>query len=294
MTMPNFLIIGAAKAGTTSLSNYLQQHPEIYMSSRKEPKFFLFEGKNLNPSDPIDHKAINQIDDYLSLFQNVSSEKAIGEVSPAYITSPEAAKRIQFHIPNVKLVAILRDPSERAYSHFIHMIQKGIEPLSDFAKALHEDEHYIGGYLRKRPYVRMGFYYAQLKPYFEIFDRNQIQVLLFDDLRINSTKLLKEIFGFLEVDTSFLPNNLFKYNASGIPKNKTINYLVARSNPFRTIAKSFLPRQVRQYMLSKVQNQNYIKSQLPQEIRQYLIQIYRQDILQLQDLINRDLSHWLT
>ncbi len=125
MNKPNFLIIGALKAGTTSLFNYLMQHPQIYMSPVKEPKFFALVGEYLDPKKrEILGKCVVDIEEYRALFDNVTTEKAIGEASAIYLSSRRAPGRIQHYILNVKLIAILRDPVERAYSHFLHNVRK--------------------------------------------------------------------------------------------------------------------------------------------------------------------------
>src|SRR3712207_4104321 len=131
MTLPNFLVIGAMKSGTTALYYYLEQHPEIYMSPVKEPNFFSQE----NAADTVTH-----IGTYEQLFKGASGKKAIGEASHSYLYEPRAAAEIRRYVPKVKLIAILRNPIDRAYSHFLHMVRSGTEPLDDFAQALREEE----------------------------------------------------------------------------------------------------------------------------------------------------------
>src|SRR3712207_6354190 len=133
MTMPNFLIIGAMKSGTTALYYYLEQHPEIYMSPVKEPNFFSSQEQE-NAAD-----AVTDIGTYQHLFRGVSGEKAIGEASHSYLYEPGAAAEIRRYLPEAKLIAILRNPIDRAYSHFLHMVRSGTEPLDDFAQALQEE-----------------------------------------------------------------------------------------------------------------------------------------------------------
>ncbi len=149
MTLPNFLVIGAAKSGTTALHEYLKQHPQIYMSPQKEPHFFSLEGKKVDFRGPGDKReeqlnnSVTNIEDYRKLFQGVSNEIAIGESSTSYLNNPEAPERIRHYIPNAKLIAILRNPVARAYSSFLHMVQRGYEPLTDFAEALRDEERRI-------------------------------------------------------------------------------------------------------------------------------------------------------
>ena len=172
MSMPNFLIIGAAKSGTSSLYAYSKQHPEIYMSSLKEPRFFAFEGEKVDfcgpGSDVFNQETITNLEAYRALFNRVSDEKAIGEASPAYLCVPKAAECIYHYIPDVKLIVILRQPAERAYSSFLHTVRAGVEVNTDFTHALQEEEKRIlnnWGFIWR--HKTLGFYYPQLKPYFD-------------------------------------------------------------------------------------------------------------------------------
>src|ERR671929_75877 len=133
MTMPNFFIIGAMKSGTTALYYYLEQHPEVYMSPVKEPNFFCSQEQK-NGAD-----AVTDIRAYERLFRGVLGETAVGEASHCYLYEPRAAAAIRRCVPEAKLLAILRNPIDRAFSHFLHMVRTGSEPLSDFAQALREE-----------------------------------------------------------------------------------------------------------------------------------------------------------
>lgn len=146
--MPNFLVIGAVKAGTTSLYHYLQEHPQVYMSSVKEPRFFVLEGKQSDEQNAPGflRTRITTIEAYRALFDGVTTEVAIGEATPDYIHDPEAAPRIQQHLPDVRLIAMLRNPVDRAFSHYWQLIRHAERPMSDFAqdvqKAIERDwEH---------------------------------------------------------------------------------------------------------------------------------------------------------
>jgi hypothetical protein len=260
MTMPNFLVIGAMRSGTTSLYSYLSQHPQIFMSPIKEPRFFALEKESFDALWDKDSPAeqtvwassVTTLTGYQALFKEVTSEKAIGEASPLYMVwSEKAVPRIKHHIPTARLIAILRNPVERAYSHFKYYVMKGIESQTDFAEAFAQDT------LNPRwEYKFIGFYYAQLKPFFEAFDRAQIRIYLYDDLQSQPEALLKDLFRFLEVDATFKPDMLIKYEES--------------------IASSVKPL-----------------SSISSVMRQALVEIYREDIGQLQNLIGKDLSSWL-
>ncbi len=303
--MPNFLIIGTSKAGTTALYLYLKQHPQIYMSSIKEPRFFAFEGEKLDFKGPADESLkqgiVTNIKDYCALFQGVSRERAVGEVSPVYLYSTKAPERIRHYIPDVKLIAVLRNPIERAYSNFLAKVRDGSEPLTDFAQVLQEEETRIrNNWSYTWHYRQRGFYYAQLRRYFNKFDREQIRVYLYEDWKASNIMILQEIFHFLNVDDTFVPDISVRPNVSGIPRSEILHRYLTKRNLIMSTLKPFLPRRLRQRILAKLRTAfvnlmslNLVRPQLPLEVRRQLVQEYREDILRLQELIDRDLSKWL-
>lgn len=302
MTMPNFLIIGAAKAGTTALYSYLNQHPQIFMSPNKEPHFFAFEGEKISFSGTAGEKewlncnAITDIETYRLQFRDVSKQIAIGEASALYLYIPKAPERIRHYIPEVKLITILRNPAERAYSAFLFQRRDGLEPNNDFAQALKEEKHRIKtNWVPIYFYQEMGFYYTQLKRYFDLFDPNQMRVYLYEDFRKSPQNTIKDILNFLELDDSFVPNVTAKHNVSGIPKNKALHsFLRAEQHPLKSILKPFIPKQLRRNVMLSLHNSNLEKAPpLSQSIRQQLNNVYKEDILKLEDLLKKDLSIWL-
>lgn len=306
MTMPNFLIIGAAKSGTTALYEYLKQHPQIYMSWLKEPHFFAFEGKKPNFQGPGDQELYNYIivgdvEDYCALFEGVSKEAAVGEASVNYLYLPRARDRIRHYVPEAKLIVVLRNPIERAYSSFLHMIRDGREPFNDFAEALQaEAERIQNNWAPIWHYKQAGFYYTQLKHYYEVFEREQIRVYLYEELNNETISVLRDIYNFLGVDNTFVSDVSKRYNVSGVPKNKRLHALhlfLLRPHPVKSIFKPLLPRKMRRPLLegltNAIRNRNLAKPPFPVEVRRQLTEVYREDILKLQELIQRDLSKWL-
>jgi hypothetical protein len=297
MTMPNFLIIGAMKAGTTALYTYLEQHPQVYMSPVKEPNFFAFEGERMNFLAPQDQEGINRtsvtdIEAYRALFTGVTNEKAIGEASHWYLYSPKAPERIQHYIPGGKFIVVLRDPVERAYSQFLHFVRDGQEPLTDFAQALQEEETRIYNNWAFGRYASRGFYHVQLKRYFDAFDRSQIKVYLYEDLSVDPVGVLRDIFRFLEIDEAFLPEMSIRPNVSGVPKSRTLHALLTRPQRIKAALQPHLPARVLRFA-SDLRDRNLAKPQFAPVLRRQMVEMYREDILKLQDLIDRDLSKWL-
>jgi hypothetical protein len=291
VTMPNFLIIGAMKSGTTALYYYLEQHPEVYMSPVKEPNFFASQGQD-NAADAITH-----IGTYQDLFRGVSGEKAIGEASHSYLYEPGAVSEIRRYIPEAKLIAILRNPIDRAYSHFLHRVRDGTEPLDDFAQALQEDQVGVHKGRTFQDYIGRGLYYSQLKRYFGTFPREQLRVYLYEDLSGAPISTVQDAFRFLKVDDSFVPDMSLRRNVSGYPKYKTLDRLLRSQGRFKSAVKIYSPARLR-WRLSKafddLKTRNLVEPPPVQsEVRRQLIRVYREDILRVQELIHRDLSEWL-
>src|SRR5215210_1482405 len=290
MTMPNFLIIGAMKSGTTALYYYLEQHPEIYMSPVKEPTFFSSQEQE-NAAD-----AVTNIGTYQHLFRGGSDKKAIGEASHSYLYDPGAAAEIRRYVPEAKLIAILRNPIDRAHSHFLHMVRSGTEPLDDFAQALQEE---VGIHKERtfQDYIGRGLYYNQLRRYFGTFPREQVRVYLYEDLSGAPISTVQDAFRFLKVDDSFVPDVSLRRNVSGHPRYKTLDRLLRSQSRIKHAAKIYLPARLR-WRFSKafddLKTRNLIEPPPVQlEVRRQLIRVYREDILNVQELIHRDLSGWL-
>jgi hypothetical protein len=299
--LPNFLVIGVQKSGTTALYHYLNQHPQIYMSPVKEPYFFVFENEELNFRGPRDQEilsemVVTEIRAYRELFRNVSSETAVGEASAGYLHSSRALERIRCYVPDAKLIAVLRDPAERAYSSFLHMVRDGREPLSDFEQALEAEETRIrDNWGPIWHYKQKGFYYGQLKRYFEAFGRDQVEVYLYEeDLKDNPLGMLQDTFRYLGVDDAFVPDMSLRHNISGVPKSRTLHSFLRGPHPIKSAAKPFVPEGVRTRLVTILRNRNLSRPpRLSPEVRGRLVGEYREDILRLEELIQRDLSGWL-
>lgn len=296
MILPNFLIVGAAKCGTTSLANYLSQHPQVYMSSQKEPRFFAFEDELLNfqgPATGINQTSVTSLEGYQALFDSVQQEIAIGEASTIYLYNQKAPLRIRHYIPSAKLIAILRDPAERAYSAFTHLLRDGYETL-DFVEGLAMEEmRILNNWPHLWHYTKSGFYAQQIQRYLALFGREQLLICFYRDLFQNPFGLFKEICEFLGIDSTFQPDISSK-NISGIPKYKILHSLLTQDNMIKKTAKKVVPKEVRQIVYPWLKSTSLAaKPSLSKDIRENLISLYRDDILELQALLNRDLSAWL-
>ncbi len=301
MTMPNFLLIGAMKAGTTAIYRFLMQHPQIYMSPIKEPKFFALENHPLDFRGPGDRARMQRhartsLESYRALFQGASTQSAIGEASTLYLYSPEAPARIRRYVPGMKLIAVLRHPVERAYAAYLHMVKQGLEPFEDVRVALQaEDQRVLDHWAPDNwHYRRKGFYGAQLERYLALFDREQVRTYLYEEFCARPVAVLQDMFRFLEVDACFVPDVSLRYNADGIPRSKHLQRFLNDPSRLKRYLEAGLPETLRARIGLAVRRWNLVRPALDRDVRRQLLEGYREDSLKLQDVIRRDLSAWLS
>ena len=287
----NFLLIGAEKAGCTSVHHYLAQHPEVFLSRKQGANFFSCGDMDLSGRFGYEPSTYTlTLEAYQRLFWPVRQEAAIGEASPSYLCHRRAAERIRDYLPAVRLIALLRQPAERAYSHFLFNRKQILEELEDFRDALAaEDERVARGWHYRYHYRRNGFYYEQLSHYYALFPRHQLLVLLYDDLVADSATVLRQMFQFLEVDDSFQPDTSLHYNVSGAPRNRAIAWGLRTLRPLRRFTEERLPPK----LVAKVGRMLLERSPPKPDVLRELTERYREDILKTQELVGRDLQRWL-
>lgn len=302
--LPDFLVIGAGKSGTTSIDKYLDQHPDVFVPLRKEPNFFGYE--TINPEDlsnsPEDLRhysnSVTNLDQYLQIFADALPHQKRGETSNTYMYHRDAATRIQHYIPDVKLIAILRHPADRLYSRFMHLARENRVPTKNFSDCL--DRASI--WWKRNDLIREGFYSLNLTPFFNIFPRENIKVYLYEDLRDEPLRVMQEIYAFIGVDDTFKPDVSLRYNESGLVKNRFLNSIYGQggwlSRSFQTALPGVYRKLKRNLSLKKkmqaLRRKNLEKVDIDPTVRRALtLEVYHDDIVDLQKLINRDLSHWL-
>jgi len=302
---PDFLTIGAGKSGTTSLNNYLEQHPDIFFSKRKETNFFSYE--LMNPADFKEKEeleyyknSIINIEEYLNLFIHIPPNKIKGEASNTYLYNPNAANRIKHYFPNIKLIAIVRQPADRLYSRYLHLLRENRkDEVNTFSELLNKESIWW----RRSDLIEEGFYYKHLKKYYEIFPIENIKVIVYDEFRSNVNEVMNNVYKFLNVYDSFKPNTTVKLNQSGVIRNKRIDKLIGGKSiilkPFKLLLPSLYYKTknnlaIRSW-LNNLRSKNMVKPKPDSELMRYLtLDVYKDDILLLQDLIQKDLSNWIT
>lgn len=293
---PNFFIVGGMRCGTTSLWSYLRQHPEIYMPQFKEPIFFCTSHKS--------KQCIRDYKAYLDLFSSVTNQKAVGEASAAYLTSPESAELIYSAYPDAKIIISLRNPVEQAFSVYQWMIREGWEWITPFEKALRAEEgrwkdekfKQTVEYSQVYFYSRIALHSEQISRYLDLFPRENIKVILFDDLKNNPVETVQNIYKFLDVDPSFLPN-IEIHNKSRMPLWGKGQFFFKKNMPIlieKYRIPSFFKKILKQYAVEiNLSLGSYRSCNLKLETRCKLLQIYRNDIYKTSQLIEKDTSNWL-
>ncbi len=297
--LPNFLVLGTAKAGTSSLYTYLKQHPDVYLSPTTELNFFAHEGCDLNFRGPgdieymSDGSLVATYEEYQKQFAGVTNEHAAGEFSTHNLYSCQAPALIKRYVPDAKMIAILRNPAGRAFSAFSHMVRDGREETGDFRTALNREPARIrNNWEPLWHYKSMGFYGAQLRRYFDTFGHEQIRVYIYEDFIAQPLKVVQDIFTFIGVDPHFEPDMSEMQNVSTILRSRQLHEMMMGKSVIRSALRSFLPAGMRSRVRSKILERNVKHMRLDPGLRRELMEGFRDDIGLLQDLIGRDLSHW--
>ena len=294
---PNFLILGAAKCGTTSLHYYVDQHPQVYMSEPKEPRFF-----EMEYSKGVDFY-------WNTYFGDWSGEPAVGEASPRNLYLPYVPERIRKELPEARLVAILRNPVERALSGWWMAYSLGLEKLS-FEDAIRSNMQLLesgfsfGGEegeslwrdaiiwgetprpVRYRSYLDIGYYAVQLRRYLRLFPRSQMKILFFEDLCKDPQSLTASIWDFVGVEADYrLPDTSPRMVATpraGLPLLR-----IARATQTRRLIPKFLRR-----LAARLFAELGRKPKIDPALREWLVAHYYEHNRELEQIVERDLSHW--
>ncbi len=298
--IPNFLIVGAAKCGTSSLANYIDQHPEVYISKPKEPRFISSQFTEFPLKGPLSDRLeswyVKTYDEYVKLFENTNEAKAVGEASVDNLFFYERAiPLIKEYLGDPKIIIMLRHPVKRAFSAYSHMIRDRRETFS-FEEAIDmQEERRENNWEFLYSYIEASRYYNQVKAYKENFKK--VLIILTEDLHKTPTSTFEEIFSFLEVDPQFKVDQTIQYNKSGVPRSRVIHHFFRKDNKLRKaiqpLTHLLIPPNIRKRLFYKFQSQNLKKMEIDPETYKKLNVVFKNDIIQLQRIINKDLSGWL-
>jgi len=268
---PSFVVIGAEKAGTTSLYNYLFQHPGIFMPPVKQLNHLIEHPKKRSPFQGPDvtyKQAYQNRSDYFEVFRNAPEGSVIGEITHIYLYAPESPGLIHDVLGAPKIIAIIRNPVDRAYAQFIFHRSLHLEPLSTFEEALESEEARIkAGWDPVFHYQQRGFYGEQLSRYYKLFPAGNLRIYKFEDFYQDIAASMADLYRFVGADPAFTPDVTKKFMPGGDPR--TPHFVSEESNGVPE------PKQM-----------------LP-ETRQYLHQLYATDTMETERLTGLSLTDWL-
>jgi hypothetical protein len=311
--LPNFFIVGAPKAGTTSLYAYLDQHAQVYMSPLKETYYFAPEVRPENFSEEERPRILRDMhaleeylggdmrekrfgglvskwDDYSKLFRAVTDEIAIGEATPHYLWSETAARNIAGRFPHAKIIISLRNPVDRAFSDYLHMLTAGV------IRRTFREQIYANLRCKNKqiglawPFLEYGLYTEQLQRYFGEFPRSQIHISLYEDLARTPELLISNLFAFLGVDAGFDTDISQRHNEPRIPRFTGAAYLLKKWRLWPFLG-SLVPAPLRPRLRSLVLRSRASLVMDPAD-RAFLTDYYRDEVGKLAALLDRDLSSW--
>ena len=292
---PNFFIVGAAKCGTTAMFDYLSQHPDIFMPAVKEPNHFGRQRSGPRGNAYADEAA------YLKLFASAKNEKRLGEASPGYLLSPDAAHKIHAFDPNAKIIIMLRSPVDLIYSSYYHRRSAGSETAESFEDALGVQEDAEDGDLTASYWNRTKFT-EPVRRYFDTFGRENVHIIIYDDLRDDVAAVYRRVLEFLGVDPDFQAH--FEIvNASKQVRNPALQRMLIqlkltpmhlKYSPLSKIGQ-VIPPKPRKALLNMLRSAYMIEKRPPKmdaELRKKLQQKCLPEVEQLSELLGRDLTHW--
>ena len=296
--LPNFLIVGAAKSGTSSLHNYLNQHPEVFMPSYnkegmkvKEPRFLI--------KDLVQHRLHNGVwnwEEYKSLFNDVKDEISIGESTVLYLYYyKHAIDNIKKYLgENVKIIIMLRNPTDRAYSAFQH-VSRGLKEQNSFEEALEIEKGKMDKESSLTPmvmYKEMGLYHEMVRAYKENF--KNVHIVFYEDFRDDTEGEIKKIFKFLGLSLSAHIDFVSRHNVGGKRwKNEKMKHVFMKNNPLKSALKKVVPKSLRKGVRDTLISASTDKvAPMKENTRIKLNTFFKDDVKKLSDLLNRDLTHW--
>jgi len=284
---PNFFAVGAAKCGTTSLWVNLRKHPQIFLPKLREPSYFM---SIQPPPEMRNTSCAGDLDAYQRLYQGALGFKAIGDPSLGYLWDVNAARAIHEVCPRARIVILLRDPVERAYSHYHFFAVLGRElPIWE---AMHRNSsvNTENKWNFHQYYAEIGLYHEQVLRYIETFGREQVGIYLFEDMQKDAWSVMSAICRHIGVDPALLDEKEVRrvHNAGRIPRVRWL-YDGARRAFSNRLRRKLLPESVQEWIRSSRMFYRHAKPPRDERTTKYLKSIYEPDLRRLEDLLGRKL-----
>lgn len=285
---PNFFVVGAQKCGTTSLYEYMKNHREIFVPELKEPEYFSTPAQS---KDVLYAQWCPTLEDYQRNYAGSSGYRIVADFSTGYLWDKTAAGRIQQASPGAKIIILLREPIVRAHSAYLMLFRDGLERAPTFQEALEWDERRDQtSWFTAFNYVQAGLYYEQVRRYIEIFGRERVLVLMFEELIKNPEMTLARIAEYLGVDGApFKSADVSRaHNTFRMPRNMAA-YRIFRNPVIMSLRHALLPKGFQAWLQKNPLLYTKSKPSLDMKTRKYLQGLYAPDVERLEELLGRKL-----
>ena len=280
---PNLFIVGAPRAGTTSLYEYLKNIQGIYMSPIKEPHYFDI---NDIPENSL-HNPIRNQKKYLDLFMKAKDEKFLAEATPSYLADSQAPKLIHEVSPNALIIISIRDPVERAFSHYLTKIRAG-HPLKEIHDDLQNEIQHWDDIDKTKTILHYGLYSEHIQKYLKFFPKNQMKILIFEEFVQNRINTVEEILLFLGLNNSESNFEDKAHYAFASARGPISNYFLTNKTVSK-VAKRVIPSSIRVSIREKLLVEQKSKPQISNEDREALMKFYNEEVKKLQQMLGRKL-----
>ena len=287
------MLVGAAKCGTTSLFEVLGEHPQIYIPENKEPWFYSHVDEDISQIElgPQKDMIVTDMDKYLALYTKKQTGDICGDASTSYLydylKTIDNIKKLRDSWEEIKIVIVIRDPVERAYSHYLNNIRSGSEGRR-FSVCI--DRCTKGIQTWYKDYLHYGLYYEQILAFREQF--KAVKIIIFEDLIVDFESVIYPLFKFLGVDETYRIPELPKENSSGVPTSQYITKIIHQKNLLKTVAKTLVPRGVRKSVASYINNRFMSRPNMTDEQREFLVSYYMEDVSKVRELLGSNLERW--
>jgi len=298
MRKPDFIIVGAPRSGTTAMYEYLKMHPEIFMSTPKEPYFFgsdlIWRVSGRPPSR----------EQYLALFSDAGNTVRTGEASVLYLYSKNAAIEIKAFSPSAQIIVMLRNPVDMMYSMHNQLLYTFNEDIVDFEEAIKAEEDRKSG-LRIPPhcicpqylyYKDIVKYTEQINRYFNAFGRKNVHIIIFDDFKNETAQIYRDCLCFLRVNDKFKPDSFKVINSNKKVRSKVLYNFLHYPPQIIRLGKYLFPKLLRQKLLirfRKLNTKNISRTPMDQKLRHHLQEEFKPEVEKLSELLSRDLTYWV-
>ncbi|HKU60912.1 MAG TPA: sulfotransferase [Gemmatimonadales bacterium] len=295
--LPNLVVVGAPKCGTTSLYQYLKQHPEVYLPTRKELHYFTRAELARDTAGPGDATVLQHLcadrAAYEAEFAPAAGQPIRGDISPSYFDFAEVAPAMRRELGDARIVVLLRDPIGKAFSQYMHLVRDGRETLPFFEALQAEPDRTGQGWGMIWRYAGSSLYAERLRHYRDAFGSDRVRIYRFEDFIADPQATLSDLWRWLGIDPSVRPDTSRAFNASSQPRSRVVASLISKRSPLAALARALVPAGVRGRITEGVRNLNAgAKGRVDERSAAYLREFFRDDVRETETLFGRPLG-WL-